>query len=185
MAGSMRSNPMLEVDGRDGSLEHGCEDVPAARDPLQLVLRCLTRVVEEPLAEPELLRHGRAALTRDDVGADLRETPFRRCAEAIEDRPCDRELEDAVAEELETLVRRRPIVRPRGVREDLLQFVGGELRRSGGRARAARPVASDSALMRDDVVDRLADGRELAGVLVGDLQPELVLEVHHDLHQIE
>ena len=39
--------------------------------------------------------------------------------------------------------------------------------------------------MRDDVVDRLADGRELAGVLVGDLQPELVLEVHHDLHQIE
>ena len=45
--------------------------------------------------------------------------------------------------------------------------------------------ASTSALMRDDVVDRLADGRELAGVLVGDLQPELVLEVHDDLHQIE
>ena len=39
--------------------------------------------------------------------------------------------------------------------------------------------------MCDDVVDRLADGRELAGVLVGNLEPELVLEVHDDLHQIE
>ena len=58
----MRSNPMLEVDGRDGGLEHGREDVPAARDPLQLVLRCLARLVEEPLAEPELLRDRRAAL---------------------------------------------------------------------------------------------------------------------------
>src|ERR1043165_1333698 len=42
-----------------------------------------------------------------------------------------------------------------------------------------------SALVSDDVVDRLADGRELAGLLVRDLEPELVLEVHDDLHQIE
>jgi hypothetical protein len=46
-------------------------------------------------------------------------------------------------------------------------------------------LESGTGLMRDDVVDRLADGRELAGVLVRDLQPELVLEVHDDLHQIE
>jgi hypothetical protein len=41
--------------------------------------------------------------------------------EAVEDGTRDRELEDAVAEELEPLVRRRPLVRPRRVREDLLQ----------------------------------------------------------------
>ncbi len=84
--------------------------------------------LEEPVAEPELLRHRRAALARHDVGADLREPPFRGRAETIEHRARDRELEDAVAQELQTLVRRRPVVRPRGVREDLLQPVGGELR---------------------------------------------------------
>src|SRR6188472_2055062 len=62
---------------------------------------------------------------------------------------------------------------------------------AGGSSVISRPSsvgpawASTSALMRDDVVDRLADGREPAGVLVGDLEPELVLEVHHDLHQIQ
>ena len=120
--------PDLEVHGRDGGLEHGCEDVPAARDPLQLVLRCFARAVEEPVAEAELLRHRGAALARHDVGADLRETPFRGRAETIEHRSRDRKLEDAVAQKFQTLVRRRPIVRPGGVREDLLQFVGGELR---------------------------------------------------------
>ena len=120
--------PDLEVHRGDGGLEHGCEDVPAPRDPLQLVLRCFARVVEELLAEAELLRHRGAALAGHDVGADLRKTPFRGCAEPIEHGPCDRELENAVAQELQTLVRRRPVVRPGGVREDLLQFVGGELR---------------------------------------------------------
>ena len=128
--------PVLEVDRRDSGLEHRGEDVPAARDPLQLVLRCLARVVEEPLAEPELLRHRGAALSRHDVGADLREAPFRGIGEAIEHRPRDRELEDAVAEELQPLVRRRTIFRPGGVREDLLESRRREAPRSGGRARA-------------------------------------------------
>src|SRR3954471_22993087 len=39
--------------------------------------------------------------------------------------------------------------------------------------------------MRRDVVDRLADGRDLLGVLVRDLDPELVLELHDQLDQVE
>src|SRR5947199_2181043 len=39
--------------------------------------------------------------------------------------------------------------------------------------------------MRRDVVDRLADGRDLLGVLVRDLDPELVLELHDQLDEIE
>ena len=38
-----------------------------------------------------------------------------------------RELENAVAQELEPLVRRRAVVRPRGVREHLLEPVGRKL----------------------------------------------------------
>jgi hypothetical protein len=38
----------------------------------------------------------------------------------------DRELEDAVAEELEPLVAQRPVGRPRGVREDRVGSAGRE-----------------------------------------------------------
>jgi len=39
----------------------------------------------------------------------------------------DRHVEDAVAEELEALVRRPPVLRPVGVREDLLGTGGRKL----------------------------------------------------------
>ena len=62
------------------------------------------------------------------MGADLREPPLRRLAEAVEHGARDRELEDTVSEELEALVRRSPVVRPRGMRENHLRPVGGQLR---------------------------------------------------------
>src|SRR5438552_617928 len=40
-------------------------------------------------------------------------------------------------------------------------------------------------LVRGDVIDRLADRRDLLCILVGDLDPELVLELHDQLDQIE
>jgi hypothetical protein len=58
---------------------------------------------------------------------DLRQAALRRGAEAIEHGTRDRELEDAVAEEFEALVRRRAVVRPRGVLEHLLEPVGRQL----------------------------------------------------------
>jgi len=61
------------------------------------------------------------------VRADLREPALGRIGEAVEDGARDRELEDAVSEELEPLVRGSPILRPRGVREDLLEPVAREL----------------------------------------------------------
>ncbi len=50
---------------------------------------------------------------------DLGQPTFRGIRKAVEHRPRDRELEHAVAEELEPLVRLRAILRPRRVREDL------------------------------------------------------------------
>ena len=54
--------------------------------------------------------------------------PSDACAEAVEDRARDRELEDAVAQELEPFVRVCAVLDPRGVGEDLLEPVGRELR---------------------------------------------------------
>ena len=59
---------------------------------------------------------------------DLREPALGSLPEAVEDGPRDRELENAVSEELEPLVRLRTVLRPRRVGEDLLQPVGGQLR---------------------------------------------------------
>src|SRR5260221_484817 len=39
--------------------------------------------------------------------------------------------------------------------------------------------------MRGDVVDGLPDGRDLLGILVRDLDPELVLELHDELDEVE
>jgi hypothetical protein len=61
------------------------------------------------------------------VGADLRETALRGLAETIEYRTRDRELEDAVPEELEALVRLGSVLRPGRVGEDLLEPGLGKL----------------------------------------------------------
>jgi hypothetical protein len=58
---------------------------------------------------------------------DLGQTTFRSVWKTIEHRPRDRELEHAVAEELEPLVRLRAVFRPRRVGEDLLEASGGKL----------------------------------------------------------
>lgn len=70
--------------------------------------------------------------------AHLRQPALRRVGEAVEDRTGDRELENAVAEELQPLVRRRAVFRPRGVREDLLEPVVREL--GDEAAELARPA---------------------------------------------
>ena len=128
IAGSIASKAVLEVDRRDRRLEHGSEDVPAARDALELVVRRVTRVPEQLFAEAELLRDRGAALAGHDVRTHLREPTLGSRAEAVEDGARDRELEDAVAEELEPLVRVGPVVDPRRMREHLLEALRRELR---------------------------------------------------------
>ena len=61
------------------------------------------------------------------MGANLREPSLGRVTEAVVDRARDRELEDAVAEEFEALVRGGPLVRPGRVREDLIEALRRQL----------------------------------------------------------
>ena len=70
--------------------------------------------------------------------ADLREPSFGGVSETVVHGPRDRELEHAVAEELEPLVRRRAIVRPRGVGQDLREPLCGKL--GDQAAELVRPV---------------------------------------------
>jgi hypothetical protein len=79
------------------------------------------------------------------VRADLREPPLRGVPEAVENRPGDRELEDAVAQELEPLVGGRSVVGPRGVGEDLLQPVLGQLGDQAAELGRAAAVATPGA----------------------------------------
>jgi hypothetical protein len=61
------------------------------------------------------------------VRADLRELPLGEAREAVVERPRQDEPEDAVAEELEPLVRLDAVVRLRGMPEDLLETFAWEL----------------------------------------------------------
>jgi hypothetical protein len=85
-------------------------------------------VLDETLPEPEVARDLRARRPRDDMGAHLRELPLREVRMLRVQRMSDCKLEDAVAEELEPLVRVVAIASPRGVGEDRLR----QLRRERG-----------------------------------------------------
>jgi hypothetical protein len=60
------------------------------------------------------------------VRPDLRELPLAEVGVPLVELPGDRELEDAVAQELEALVGRRAVRRPRRVCEYVLQALGRE-----------------------------------------------------------
>ena len=112
---------MLEVERGDRSLENRREDVAAARDALELVASDMSCVVQETISERELLSHNGTGLPRHDVRADFREAAFRGVAETVEDGTRDCELENAVPEELEALVRLGSVLRPGRVSEDLVE----------------------------------------------------------------
>ena len=118
---------MLEEERRERRLEQRRKDVAVPRQPLELVLgKPSGRALGEPAPEVELARDDGAARARDDVGADLREPALGEVGEALVEGARDRELEDAVAEELQPLVRRGAVGRPRRVGEDGLEALGGE-----------------------------------------------------------
>jgi hypothetical protein len=140
-----RGVPVLEEERRDRRLEQRRGDVPALDDPLELLGgETLPRRGREPLTEVQLARDRRAALARDDVRADLREPALGRVRVAVVQLLRDRELEDAVAEELEPLVRGSAVGRPRRMGEDVLDPLArqrvdqaAEVGRVAGRRRAA------------------------------------------------
>ena len=117
-----RLEAVLEEERGERRLEQRGEHVAVPREPLQLLVRRTPpRALDEPPAEPELARDHRAARARDDVRADLRQPPSENSGIALVELPRDRELEDAVAEELEPLVRGRAVRRPRRVGEDVIE----------------------------------------------------------------
>jgi hypothetical protein len=119
--GADRLESVLEVEGPEGGLDERGDDVPVLRELPELLGRDAARVLGELRAEVEAAPDDRTALARDDVGPDLREPTLLVFGEALVQLLRDRETQDAVAEELEPLVRTRPILGPRGVREDPLR----------------------------------------------------------------
>ena len=124
---SIGSKPCSRKSAARRALEQGGENVPVPREPLELLVGDRRTASDQLLAEPELPCHDGAARPRDDVRTDLRQPALREVGIVVEERLRDRELEHAVAEELEPLVRRCPVGRPRGVGEDVLEPLLGEL----------------------------------------------------------
>jgi hypothetical protein len=119
---------VLEEERRERRLEQRREHVPVTGEPLELVLgKSSGRALGEPAPEVELAGDDGAAGARDNVRADLGEPSLGEVRKALVEGASDGELEDAVAEELQPLVRRGAVGRPRGVREDGRQALRREL----------------------------------------------------------
>ena len=120
-----RSEPVFEEERAEHRLEERREHVAVLRKPFDLLgLKVADPELAEPPAEVELARDDGTARTGDDVRADLREPPLGEPGVAVVELVRDRELEDAVAEELEALVRLDSVARPRRVRERNCRPVG-------------------------------------------------------------
>jgi len=121
-----RLEAVLEKERRERRFEDGGEDVPVADEPRELLLREPDGALGKPWRKVEPAGDDGAAGTRDDVRADLRETPLAKRGEALVQLAGDCKLENAVAEELQPLVRGRGVRGPRRVREDALGVVRWE-----------------------------------------------------------
>ena len=174
---------VLEEERGERRLEQRREHVAVARETLELLRRDVGAALEQPLPELELPRDDGAARRETTCERTLASRALREVRVALVERPRDRELEHAVAEELEPLVGRRAVGRPGGVRVDLLAPVPPAAASISVPSAATSPVGA--LLVRRDVVDGLADGLDLLGVLVGDLDSELVLELHDQLDEVE
>ena len=123
-----RLEAVLEEESGKRGLKKRGEDIAVAREPIELLgWNDPLALLDEPGTEIELARNDRAARARDDVRADLRQPPFLKVGKALVQRACDRELQDAVPEKLQPLVRGRPVRSPRRVRECVLRPLGGQL----------------------------------------------------------
>ena len=120
--------PVLEEQRRERRLEERRQHVAVARELRELVRRdLLGSQLDEPLPQPELPGHDRAARPRDHVRPKLRQPPLGVVRVPLEQRPGDCELEHAVPEELEALVGGGAVGRPGRVREDGIRARGRQL----------------------------------------------------------
>jgi len=117
-----RREAVLKEQRAERGLDDGGQHIAVPREALELVLRgrggC---ALDETPPKIEVPSHLGASGTRDDVGTDLCELPLAEVRVAGVERMRDRELEDAVTEELEPLVGGATLARPRRVCEDGLR----------------------------------------------------------------
>jgi hypothetical protein len=116
-----RLEPVLEIESAEGRLEQGRDDVPVVREARELLGVDLSCGGGEPASEAEAAADDGAALPRDDVGPDLRQTSLGEVRKPLEELLCNRKPEHAVPEELQALVRVAPVLGPGGVREDVAE----------------------------------------------------------------
>ena len=139
-----RLEAVLEQERAERRLEQRREDVAVADEPVELVVRQLALPRSLQLVpEVELPRDDGAALAGHDVRADLREPPLGEVGMSVVEGARDRELEHAVAEELEPLVRERPVGRPGRVREDTPRRAVSAAPRSAAASGASRRAQRD------------------------------------------
>ena len=123
-----RLEAVLEKERGQGGFEQRGEDVAVPGEAAELLVGDdAFALLDQLLAEPELPRDDRAARARNDVRANLGQLPLRQVGVPLVERPCDGQLEDAVAQELEAFVRGRAVRRPRRVREGVVRPVSGQL----------------------------------------------------------
>ena len=112
---------VLEEESRERRFQQRGKDVAIPREAVELVLGDAARAPrDQPRPEVELPSDNGAARARNDVRADLRQPALRQVRIAVVERPRNGELEDAVAEELEPLVRGRALGRPRRMGERIV-----------------------------------------------------------------
>jgi hypothetical protein len=109
---------VLEVESAEAGFDECREDVAVAPELLDLETGGSAHALAEPLAEPQQLPDLGTARAADDVRPGLREPAFREVGKALVERLSDRQVEDAVAEELEPLVGQRPVLDEGRVRQD-------------------------------------------------------------------
>ncbi len=110
---------VLEVEDAEAGLDERGQDVAVGGEPQKLVRIDRARMSGEELPQSETVPDERAALARDDVGADLGEAAFRLVGEALVELLGDGQPEDAVPEELQPLVGVGPAGRPGRMRESV------------------------------------------------------------------
>ena len=113
-----RREAVLEEERTECRLDHRRQDVAVLREPLELHVQVRRGPLYETPPEIQLAGHLGAGRARDDVRADLREPPLGEVRVPRVERVRNRQLEDAVAEELEPLVRGATVARPRCMGEN-------------------------------------------------------------------
>src|SRR5258708_29925120 len=110
-----RRETALEEERAQRSLEQGGGGVAVLREPLELLRLQPLVPLREPRAEVALTRHDSATRARYDMRTDLGEPALGELGIAAVELVRSRELEHAVAEELEAFVRERALRRRRRV----------------------------------------------------------------------